>query len=95
MSEADDARVKRIEQVLDALKAPNLPADERAALERELDSIGRVLDPSFRGGIIVYSEFEAFIDRLLHRQGSIMPDFVAIRERKAELDHRFFERDSS
>ncbi len=102
MSEADDARITRIGEILDTLKRENLPAEERAKLEEELDSIGRVVDPPFIGKVIaysdwkavVYSDWKAFVDRLINRQGSIPPDFEAIRRRKAELDRLFWERDS-
>jgi hypothetical protein len=89
----DEANVQRVEQLLDALKSPNLAEGERAELERELDSVGRVLDPSLEGApiVIVYSEMEAFLDWLRHRQGTIMPDFRALYQKKAEFDRRLLD----
>ena len=92
MSEEDDVRLAQIQELLDALRVPDLSTEERARIEGELDSIGRVYEP-FRAGL-VYSELEACIDRLVHRQASIMPDFDAIRRRKDELDRRFFRPES-
>jgi hypothetical protein len=93
MCDDDDARMKRVQELLDTLQLPDLSGELRAKLERELACIGRILDSSLVP-VIVYSEVEGLVDYLLQRQGSVVPDFDAIRKRKAELDRRFFKGDS-
>ena len=75
----DETRIERFRELWDALKNPKMLPEERDQLRRQLDAIARALEPE-------PTELEAFIDRLLHRQGSIEPDFEVIRRRNAELD---------
>jgi len=81
MSEENDARTKRVQELLDALNAPNLPAEKRARLERELDIIGRVLDPSSSD---VPNEVPLM---------KPLFDIAAVHTRRAELDRKLFGRD--
>jgi hypothetical protein len=89
MSGNDDSRIERIAEILEALKSPTLLPEERAKLQTELDSLGRVLDPVFDGATVVpYFGYKAFKHYLMNRQGSILPDFESIRRRKAVLDQK-------
>ncbi len=94
--DTDDARIKRIGELLDALSDPTLAPDRVAALERELDQFVQVRDPDAVGVVLASPElfeFIAFVQRLIERQGTIMPDFAAIRKRKSKLDRKLFGRD--
>jgi hypothetical protein len=86
----DDARIKPIGQLLDALKDPTLSAEDIARLERELDQYVQVRDPNAMAVVLdvppVVFEYMAFAEKLKNRQGTKMPDFEAIRRRKNELD---------
>jgi len=88
----DEARIQRIGRILDALKDPTLPAEDKARLERELDQYVQVRDPDATAIVLDISpaiiEYAAFAEKLINRQGTIMPDFESLRRRKAELDRR-------
>ena len=93
MCESDeDFRVQRIGELLDALHDPELSADETARLEAALDRLVQVRDPKATGELLDVSpevvEYILVAERLARRQGAIMPDFDAIRRRKAALDRK-------
>ena len=88
MSDADDARLQRIGEILHALNLPNLTAEERARLEGELDALGMVNPLLATGEFVVLSELAGLQEYLMNRQGSVVPDFDELHRRKAELDRK-------
>lgn len=86
----DEDRIKRIGEILDALKDSKLTPEELARLERELDQHVHVRDPNAMGKVLpgppAAYELAAFAERLRNRQGSKIPDLNALYQRKRELD---------
>lgn len=90
----DDTRVQRIGELLDQLRSPDLSAEQRAALELELDQFVQVreMDPNLVGVIVGAApgvlRLLEFAERLRQRQASRPIDFNELRRRKQELDQR-------
>jgi hypothetical protein len=74
----DDAKAKRIAEILEALKNPDLPEMVRARLERELERIGHVFGPSPKSSPTADPLIKPPID------------LEAIYTRRAELDFKLF-----
>ena len=94
---SDDDRLKRIGEILDALREQALPPEELASLDRELDQYVQVRDPNANAvAFVMYAppaEFEllAFAQRLKSRQGTTIPDFEELRRKKAEIDRKLLD----
>jgi len=88
---SDDDRVKRIGEILDALKDKTLSPQALARLERELEQYAWVRDPNAVGDVLPPDVLVLFAEELKQWQGTIFPDFEAVRRKKAELDRKFFE----
>ncbi len=86
----EEGRLKRVCEILDALKNPALTPEEIAYLESELDQFSHVRDPNATGELLpgppAAYELAAFAERLRNRQGTKMPDFADLYRRKADLD---------
>ena len=86
----DEARLKRVCEILDTLKSSALTPEEIDRLERELDQYVQVRDPNAVGELLpgppAAYELAAFAERLKNRKGTKMPDFVALYRRRADLD---------
>jgi hypothetical protein len=93
MNQSDKARVERICEILDLLRGATLSPEQVTRLEQELDRLGQVRDPNAIGLVlsepVEVVEYRAFVERLIRRQGSIMPDFASIYRRKAAIDRNF------
>jgi hypothetical protein len=88
----DDDRVRRIGEILDALKDQALPPEVLADLERELDQYTYVRDPDVVGiEVSTPAHFAAFAERLKNRQGTTIPDFDELRRKKAEIDRKLLD----
>ena len=82
MSKADDERIKRALEILEALQAADLPTEDRVKLSLELDALGPVVDPPPKLPR-THPLTKDFCVKPL-------PDLDAIYGRKAELDRKFF-----
>ena len=78
----DDDRVKRIGEILDALREQTLPPEELARLERELDQYAYVCDP---GAVCVEISTPTNFPLLKPQI-----DMNSVYKRRTELDRKLF-----
>jgi hypothetical protein len=91
-----DAITSRFMEALDNLGRdfPSVPPAVMADLKKRC---AETLDSQFRDGLwgaVERHKLVAFIEQLLNRQGTKIPDLEAFYQQKAELDRRLFDRDS-